>query len=48
MTGPQLPVLKLDDGRSLVRPAGAPGPAEVAACNCGRPQLLEATGVRAY
>ncbi|MEW2137235.1 hypothetical protein AB0892_11620 [Streptomyces sp. NPDC005409] len=101
VTGPQLPVLKLDDGRSLVAcpllrsereagtsgdvtiklaepsdlsalldakgkkwsrtdsklsltalielpPAGTPGPAEVAACNCARPQLLEATGVRAY
>lgn len=97
VTGPQLPVLKLDNGTSLVAcpllrsehvegkagtvsftfdedsghstlldakgkrwrssdaklsltavievpAAGAPGPAEVAACNCRRPQLLEATG----
>ncbi|MER6197089.1 hypothetical protein ABT234_06885 [Streptomyces sp. NPDC001586] len=100
VTGPQLPVLKLDDGTSLVAcpllrteqergksttvsftfnnasaqgalldaegkrwrsteaklsltalielpPAGAPGPARVAACNCADPQLLEVTGKRA-
>ncbi|MFF4449988.1 hypothetical protein [Streptomyces sp. NPDC001502] len=100
VTGPQLPVLKLDDGSSLVAcplvraeevrgrnaavsftfdntsargalldadgtwwrstdarlsltalielpPAGAPGPAQVAACNCVDPQLLGVTGKRA-
>ncbi|MFF2792621.1 hypothetical protein ACFVT6_38760 [Streptomyces sp. NPDC058049] len=100
VTGPQLPVLKLDDGSSLVAcplvrakevrgkntavsftldnsaaqgalldadgkswrstdarlsltalielpPGGTPGPAQVAACNCVDPQLLEVTGKRA-
>ncbi|MET9689618.1 hypothetical protein ABZY81_14230 [Streptomyces sp. NPDC006514] len=100
VTGPQLPVLKLDNGTSLVAcpllrtekvrgtdstvtfsmsdgsdysalldakdkrwrssdaqlsltalielpPAGTPGPAQVASCNCVKPQLLEVTAKRA-
>ncbi|MFG2236336.1 hypothetical protein ACGFNX_41210 [Streptomyces sp. NPDC048723] len=40
--------MKLSLTAVMVLPSAGPGPAEVAACDCLRPQLLEATGEQAH